>query len=358
MGFLDFKNSSIEEAIRYVMESNLDQIESGIASMSPEQIVAVINQINNMQENDFRKTGAIIRGLDTRLQLEAAGKAISASQLLGLFNKTLKEEKHHWKLSPLLVGMPHETFSQLLQEASVEQLYLLQNEGVTEPVQHHLTLLGHEINAQFNQTLQEIELFLKNIDFIDTQTLTSQNVNSLFRQIDLFSLVLAKLLDIANKSLGIAWNTRRVDLIDSFSRTKNSCQKILSEEIGQKAPATGLYQKLESKLFSIFGDSTDPTQIDAVHDEEPVREALVKFSIWYLRDYWEIGLLPRIKNLEEFDLDLTKNSEEERLQFRQELFEEAQKKLAQLGLLTVKDLKKAHIFSRKTLEEYIQNIPK
>jgi hypothetical protein len=355
MEFVDFTNSSLEKALHYFSESDTEQIESGISTMTPEQVIAIITYANSVSENGIKnKIEAIVRGLNTPLQLEAAGKVISPFLLVGLFYTTLKEEKHYWKLSPLLVGMPRKSFNQLLCQVSTEQLHFLQNEGVTEPIQHHLTLLSHEINIRFNQTLREIELYQSNINLIETHLLTSQNIDPLIHQIDSFSLTLKELLDMANKALAIAWNTKRLDLIDSFSRMKNGCQKILSEEIGLKIPVTGLYEKFENKLFSIFGNSNDSTQMDAIKDDEPAREALVKFSIWYLRDYWEVGLLPEIKDFNKLDLELAKLSEEQRSVYRQELFEEAQKNLSQLGISTVKDLKKARIFSKRTLEEYIQ----
>ena len=82
--------------------------------------------------------------------------------------------------------------------------------------------------------------------------------------------------------------------------------------------------------------------IEALHDEDPACDALVKFSVWYLQDYFELGLLPEVTNEAELDRD------------PQRYRELARQRLHRLGLKTVGDLKRAGIFSRATLAEHVK----
>ena len=88
-------------------------------------------------------------------------------------------------------------------------------------------------------------------------------------------------------------------------------------------------------------------------DDEPAVEGLVKFSVWYLKDYWELGLLPGVEKQADLDIDMEKHTEAERAEYREKLFTLARDTLDQVGLSTVGDLKNAFIFSKQTLQEYI-----
>jgi len=96
-----------------------------------------------------------------------------------------------------------------------------------------------------------------------------------------------------NKALQLAWNSNRVDLIEKLSTAKETCQKFVISIIGHPRhavnPPTGLYARLEARLNAVFGNPSDPNDIEAAGNDEPAMEALVKFSIWYLKDYWDLG---------------------------------------------------------------------
>ena len=205
---------------------------------------------------------------------------------------------------------------------------------------------------------EEIDSFDQRLDLIKVEELSRIAILELNKQIDKFSIDFNALHERANKALAIAWNTNRLDLIESFSKVKDSCQKYTAYGIGEpktlRAAATGLYGKLDQSLFAVFGDPKDPSDLEALKETEPAMEALVKFSVWYLKDYWEMGLLPSVTNQEDLDLNMEQHTETERAAYREKLFNEVKKNLQKIGLFSVSDLKKAHIFSKKTLHEYIE----
>lgn len=353
-----------EEFSVFISKISPNELELVISSMSNEQLKLTFQQMNKNLDPKWKlKTRSAILGLNNRPQLEIAASALSVDQMIELIDKTLQvEDKHHWKLSPLLVGLSFEVFKQLLLQASDFQLQVLQHEGVTEPVQHRLTILSHEMSNQIKEIERELDLLDEEIEQLDINTLSREDVFELQHRFEIYAKFFENKIQCANKALAIAWNTNRLDLIESLNKIKDSCQKYNLYGIGQphsqESSATGLYKKLEGKLFSVYGKPDENMDREALYDSEPAIEALVKFSLWYLRDYWEIGLLPTICNVEDLDVDLQKYSETERVLHREKLFKEAKENLEKIGLKTVLDLKNAYIFSKKTLQGYIQEFLK
>lgn len=344
---------------QFAAKATAEEIESKISTMTLDQITAIIRQINEVNDTKWQeKTRAAILGLTDRKQLESSGHALSLRQALMLIEKTLQiEHQHHWKLSPLLVGMDRQIFSEIISHASKQQLRILQQEGVTEPVQHQLTILTHALTSQVQAIENEIDSLVDDIENLDISHLTRKAVCLLFHHIDTHAEFFERSFDQSSKALAIAWNTKRPDLIEALNTIKNSCQKY-SIYVGDRktdaSDSSGLYAALEHKLFEVYGDLDDPNDLEAVRDDEPALEALVKFSVWYLKDYWEMGLLPTIQRRDELDLNLQQHSEIERVEHRARLFSQAKKNLGQIGISTVKDLKNAYIFSKLTLKEYIE----
>jgi hypothetical protein len=155
----------------------------------------------------------------------------------------------------------------------------------------------------------------------------------------------------------LAWNSDRLDLIEKLSQAKEAFQKILYSTIGHpksvSAPATGFYAKLQEKVFGIFGNPANAEDVDALNDDDPAIEGLAKFSVWYLKDYWKIGLLPSIRDPNTFDKLAGMEGTEEAHHLKAELLSQVKENLHRIGLNTVGDLKKMGIFSQKILQEYI-----
>ena len=114
----------------------------------------------------------------------------------------------------------------------------------------------------------------------------------------------------------------------------------------------GLYAKFEEKLNTIYSGFNHG---EGLLDEDPAIEALANLSIWYLQDYWELGLLPEISNIQQLDLDPKHYNESERSDFKADLFLKVRKNLESKGLKTVFDLKSNQIFSKGMLKNYLSS---
>ncbi len=253
--------------------------------------------------------------------------------------------------------MPREVFLDVLLLIDRELLAILQQEGGTEPLQHQLNIFVHEVTYYLEVLTQKLRQLEIAIDAINPKALTHKDIEEVHHQINIFAKSITDTITQISSALALAWNSNREDLIDALSFQKECWQKYDTLVIGtprfETGPASGLYARLEDRLNTIFCNPEDPNDMEALHDDEPAIEALVKFSIWYLHDYWEIGLLPKIKSAKELDLDQKKHSDRERSDYRGALFSEAQKNLEQFGLKTVRDLKDSQIFSREMLQEFI-----
>lgn len=336
-----------------------EEIRLAIPHLSHEQLSTVITHMNEKNSPYWKgKTRAIILGLSDREQVEVAGHFLSIPQILDFFESNLLTRSDNFnKLLAILVGMPHQTFAKLLCEISDEQLQVLLQTAFSEPLQHQLTVFNHEMSNKYHILSEELVILYKDIEDLPIDNLGRNELISIKNRINDISLAFADVLEKMKNALKIAWNTHRADLIESLNILKEKYSHTYSQFIGHPETAqgaTGLYQLLKDRLDKVFGNPYDLNDPEAFSNEEPCIDALVKFSIWYLKDYWEIGLLPNIKTEKEFELDSNVHTEQERIEHRDKLFSEVQTNLEKLRLKTVHDLKKAHIYSKKALVEFIQ----
>lgn len=359
MDIPDFTMLSPEDVVEWSATQPAKTIQAAVPKLSIEQIPFLIVGVSEYHSSDWmQKTDAVIAQLNQQAQLEMAGKALSASQFLSLLQKDIPPQNLDETLLPLLVGLPQKTFRQVIASATEEQLVPLKREGVSEPVQHHLSLLAHEITNELTSEMQLLERLQKQIETFDPRELTHRELDNLYKTIQDSAEETYHRLEEINCLLAISWNSNRIDLVEKFTNLKGFIQKQLLPMIGTPREngngATGLFEQLEKNLNAIFGNPFDPQDIEALDNDDPAIDALAKFAIWYLRDYWEIGLLPGIKHEKDLDLSLKKHSEKDRSDFREKLFSTVLKNLEKIGLSKVKDLKKARIYSRDTLQEFIQ----
>ena len=286
--------------------------------------------------------------------LENFGKELSlqeALEVLTLFQRELQDQR--WKLPPILVGLPHSIFNQLLLVATPAQLETIKNEAITEPVQHQTTVAAHEIAQQINAFTLEVELLEQQIRNLEVSQLTHKEILAFYGALQQASDFYEEILRKTNALLNLAWNSNRTDLIESLSHSKEMAHRLRLNYIGSsrtiQTKATGLYALFDDKLHSAYGLPTDSA---AVNDDEPALEALVKLSLWYPQDYWQIGLLPQITDPQLFEKEGDIPSDQ-RQAFLERLLEMARSNLQKLGLNTAKDLKEAGICSQATLQEYI-----
>lgn len=342
---------------------SVNDIQSYINQMSHEQITVLIQSIG--EENTpsgFEKLIAAVSAINDHLHLETIGKVINKNQFIHLLEQKKEIDCESLrKIPPLLVGMPHSTFVEVLLHIPEDLLQNLHEESGTEPLQHQLTLVNHDLTQDIEDFSVKAYNLESDINEISPEHITHQIIDSIHHEINELKLHIHQNLALIQTALSIAWNSSRTDLIDVLSFQKESWQRYDIRLIGHpreyNTSATGIYAKLEDRLNSIFSNNEDPRDIEALHDTEPAIEALVKFSIWYLHDYWEMGLLPNIHNVSELDLPPLTHSNRERADYRASLFSEAQSNLENSGLKTVKDLKDNKIYNREMLQEYLDEHP-
>lgn len=217
--------------------------------------------------------------------------------------------------------------------------------------------LSHEIHAKLDLLRNHIEALEYEINHLDTHSLGFADVILLQERFDQIAEGHRKLSPLLEHSLTLAWNTERADLIEALSLSKEHCLKSLLM-IGKHDPKsvddhlefTGLYAMLNDRLFSVYGRFNEP---DALVDNDPALEGLAKIGLWYLHDCFALGLIPSISNAEQLELSPENYSEQECIQHRRRLFQEVRQELAKHGLVTVKDLKRAGIFSISSLEDFL-----
>ncbi|MEX1012413.1 MAG: hypothetical protein WD595_06335 [Waddliaceae bacterium] len=319
-----------------------------LEKLSPDKIVTYLSKLKGKEP-----VRALVSSLTEHKQLEAAGKALTPIQMLDLLSHTLSSEENGWKLSPLLVGFPYLHFRQVIDALSLDNLEVLKHESVTEPVQHQITLIAHAITKEIDEKQKDLEEWELSLETLAIDEMSRADAEALFKKINEFEEFYSKITTLLNKALAIAWNSTRSDLIDNLNSLKEIAHHYLLDVVGnsrdQDNPPSGLYAIVEEALFRRFGDHIET---ESVKENEPALEGITKLSIWYLKDYWALGLIPSVQR--EKDLETDSKSEQKRAAHRQRLFEEAENSLALMGLKTVSDLKKKRIFSKKTLEEYLK----
>jgi hypothetical protein len=299
----------------------------------------------------------LVHKLNETSDLEAIGKQLSLNQFLDLLIHLQKEPTLTTKLSPLLVGLSPYVFFQALLLMPFESVEVLKREGVLEPLQHQLNLFIHESELVNRQASEQIHTLTKEIQESQIKEWNHQDLETMQLKIEQLKMHYEELIHAINKALALTWNTTRIDLLDKLNHLKefslSQLQNIGSPRLQTETPS-GLFAFLEQLLYNTYGSVNDSQEdIEVLDDEDSAIEGLVKFSIWYLQDYWKLGLLPKIKHVKELELDPIRYNERERIQHRQQLFNQVQQNLTELGIGKVADLKKAEIFSKKMLVEYI-----
>lgn len=279
-------------------------------------------------------------------QLELFGKTLSSHDFLSLLGMIEKKSiLINGKLNSVLAGLTNEVFSESILKLSVADLALLQHESATIPVQHHLTVLSQE-KLKVIETMETLIISLEMIiDHLEVEQLGMDELPELLSKIDELSVFATNEVQLLSKALALAWNSNRIDLIDTLSQIKERLQKYKSFSI--ESSVTGLIPKLYARLNKIYEDKS-------LNDETlPAIESLAKLSLWHVQDYFDIGLLPTITSKELLDLDETTHTEQARADYRASLIEKAKQNLENVGLISLADLKRAGIYSKKALQEYL-----
>jgi len=285
-------------------------------------------------------------------QLELVGVALTPEQFICVLDfLNDKHTAYNEKLIPILAGLSHEVFFQALPNLQPAAITVLQHESITIPIQLHLTALTLEKFKMLDQLAALVLTLEALIEAINLENIGFTDIQEIEEKIDFLSLAVDTELNSLNKALSLAWNSDRIDLIEKLSLLKETIQKYSTFSIGNKKQqgegsaihAAGLYARLDNKLNCIY---------EGIHENIPAIEALAKLSIWYIQDYYEVGLLPEIESEKFLGLDSATHSEKERVEYREDLIGKVKNRLKAYGLLTIEDLKNAKIYSKKALKEY------
>lgn len=334
----------------FVSQSNLDQFKKELSSFSPSDQVQSLHFIHSAPVLESKdKLKCLFSTLETPKARESLGQHFSAENFLEYLDLINGNPAYQNSLSSVLVGLQSPVFSQALYAIQDKQLTLLKHESVLEPLQYHLTQFVHEGEAFLQKTEQASEALKRDFQLINQEDLTIDRLEELVERIEGLGNPLSNYSLRVNKALSIVWNTDRIDLIEKLSSLNEAIQHQLTNKIGHRATdhhlSTGLVLELESILSRVYDA--------ALADSDAAVEGLTRLSIWYLRDYWELGLIPSIDNVSKLNLDPQEFSEEQCKEHHHRLFTEVQEQLNRLNIGTVGALKKAHLFSKRLLKSYV-----
>lgn len=355
----DYSTYSNEEIGQLVTTLLPEKLQKEVSKMLPAQITAAVLKLQITPGVSWlEKVRAIYLGLNRSEQLEAVGRGIRPEHVLDIVKAAnLETDEQRWKLIPFLVGMSHQVFLTLLATATKEDLVPLQQKGMSEPIQNHLMLFIHDMTQSVEHEVAALQLIEKEIQALEPGEIDFDKLDSLQQQIAPIKESTERHLTKINRALALAWNTNRSDIIDRLTSLKETCQRLETLFIGapreENHPPSGMYKVQENHFGSVYGNPANPRDIETLADDEPAVEALAKLSIWYFKDYWEVGFFPDVETPEQLELDPSTHSEQEQMEYQEKLLATIQKKLEVLGLTTVGDLKAAHIYSKQMLRDYI-----
>ncbi len=352
-------NFSPENASLMLFQSSIKELKAGLSSLPQQQLTSCISLLQTHDHTDSEeRLIAITLVTDEPMRLEAIGKGFSLQQFLIILNAIAQHTLPIEKLSPLLVGMAPVIFQQALAQLTPAQLNILKRESLTEPLQHQLTLFSHTYDRLFIEQEEALSQIYMKIEFLKRDDLSFRTLTEIENRIAEIKNFAKTHLASIDQALAITWTTNRLDLIKNFNQLKEHFHYHLHQQIGSPTslnhPASGIYAALEQFLYGAFRTATSFNQPDdELDDNEAAIDGLAKFSIWYLPDYWDVGLLPNIHSIEDLELDPSKYDEKQRLDYRQSLFHQVQQNLIKLNLNQISDLKKFQIFSKTMLKEFI-----
>jgi len=309
-----------------------------------EEVVEYVAEI--AQESDWKeRITKLFSDLEERELLEALGSGVDADMFLAIVDILPPSEHHHPKLSPVMVGLPPKTFLEVLIKATELQLTTLRHEAVAEPLQHQLTLLYHTMSQNETAFTKELQSLKEQVATFDVTALTKKELDELYNNLHKVSGTIDSALHKIDLALALAWNTDRPDLVDSFTELKeyylNDLRIGLGHPQGEKRAPSGLYATLEQHLEDLFADV----------DGEPATEALAKLSIWYVKDFAALGLLPHLTDEERAIIESAEDIESEK---REQLRTKALATLSKMGLNSVEDFRREKIYSKAMLQEFLR----
>lgn len=341
-----------EEIREIILRFGPSQIEKFAEKMTPAQVqLAFLTLIDPSQTGWSEKLNSLFNGIKEIRLLEAIGRSINLNQLLEILDFAARDKNQAWKLFPIFVTIPHPLFSQMLFEMPETRKKQLQNLCSSEPIQHHLLLYIHELKSIYEDYQNEYLQKLNEIRQLEGFDLMPEELNAMQSALGEFREKVNMTICKIENALSLAWSASSGDLIEMLSEERERFERFLFNIIGhphhQLTSASGIYRLFEEQLAMVFCKNGE--EYETLKDSEPAIEALTRLNLWYMEDYWRMGLLPQESDPAKLALPLL-SSEPGLLEKYRHLVEQ---NLRQIGLKTVKDFKRHHLVSKPILANYI-----
>src|ERR1700733_12356017 len=130
----DIANQTIDEIAKVIPSLSLDEFRLLWKSLTQEQVLALTPLLSPSYCRDWRqRLQSSLTILEEPAKIEAFGKGLDSIQfqeIIDILTQVFPDQR--WKLSPLLVGLPHKVFSHFLGLASPSQLETLKHEAIAE----------------------------------------------------------------------------------------------------------------------------------------------------------------------------------------------------------------------------------
>lgn len=289
-----------------------------------------------------------------QVEIQNLAKALTWQDSLTFLEKekTIPQDSK-WKLAELFYNIPVEQIIPLFAKAKEDHLKIL----TQNPYEEYSESLLKQLHEQL---FTKLELFGNNvvatryeIAHLEVLDLGWAELKSYLQKLQHFHDDHKKAIAAIDNALFLSWQTNHADFIDKFSELKERYQHSLMSALGhpndENQPSTGLYAKLNEKLYSVYW--TPPNYPISLEDGSAL-EGLSRLSIWSPADFFLLGLLPEISDIEQLDF-VAYEMEKGLIVQRKKFMLEAKKNLEKLGLFTITDLKKNQIFSRRSLQEFL-----
>lgn len=344
----------------------VDEIATLVDSFSPKELqeyasksdenqirLVLLHLIDSGKPHWSTTLHAFLRGIEQISCLEAIGRVLNLAQLIEFLDFASIHKDQAWKLFPIFITIPHPVFSQMLLDMPEKRKQQLQLLCTAEPLQHHLLMYSHELTDLFDTLFKKYLQLEESILVVDGVHLTSEDLGTIQGNIEELREEVNHIRSKIENALSLAWNAGNGDLIEMLSNYRERYERFLFNSLGHSSQypggASGLYQLLENRLAVVFDEKNDGAHFEALKDNEPAIEALGRLSLWYIEDYWKIGLLPEVVNPQELSLPAISKDDQLRLHYQTKV----KQNLKLLGLKTVKDFKRNHLVSQSLLNDYI-----
>lgn len=335
--------------------SSLEEFKEILSNFSPMQKAFVLKILGEEKKKSLDlKLELLFFSLQDPIDLENMASYLDVSGLDSFLSFVDKHPNASHFLSSFLKGLSFDVFYEKMGAFRQEDMRLFQSVASLEPLSFHVCLLISKFKESKEKILSSIEQLVHQFYTHNSEILTLARLESYFLQIEELNQIHLIQLEKIDQALLLVWNTLRIDLIEELSRLKEFFLKIRNrvekKEDGEWDAPEHLKVLLKEAYKSVY-------QLFNNNLEAPSLEGLACLSLWNVKDYIGVGLLPFFNHLDEYENYLESASKKERKKYQENLLNYVQKHLTTKGLATIKDLENHYIFSKELLLHYLKSQP-